>query len=387
MLPSKEILPRIRQLGITRNHRGIIAPIQGAKMASLYRPKIEIDLQDTVFQISFAYDPALVEAVKTLPGRRYDPARRTWMVPAGNGVRGQLLQKLSQFGEVVFSDEPKVKPPIPQDLLDHLERRRYSRNTIKNYSYHIGWFLQYSKSVPGSISDQVTTYINYLVSEKRVSTAYQHMAVNAIKFYVEQVSKQNMPELSMRPKREKTLPKVLDESEVQAIIGSIKNLKHRMAIALIYSAGLRISEAINLKTIDIDFERSVINVRQGKGKKDRQVPLSITIERMAKHYMLAYHPNSFFFTGQSGGKYTAKSIQNVFSTACKDARIEKKVTVHTLRHSYATHLLEKGIDLRIIQEILGHSSSKTTEIYTHVSRKLMSKVKSPIDDMDISVDA
>ena len=209
------------------------------------------------------------------------------------------------------------------------------------------------------------------------------MAVNTIQLYIKLVHNQNMPVLSMRPKREKDQPAILRENEVQAIIQSIHNPKHRLAIALIYSAGLRISEAVNLKVADLDFDRGVITIRQAKGRKDRQVPLAKTIIRMAREYTQQYQPPMYLFTGQTGGKYTAKSIQMVFANACRQAGISKHATVHTLRHSYATHLLEKGTDIRIIQEILCHAGCKTTEIYTHVSKKTISAVASPLNSMEL----
>ena len=156
-----------------------------------------------------------------------------------------------------------------------------------------------------------------------------------------------------------------------------------MVIALIYSAGLRLSEAVNLRLQDIDRTREVITIKAGKGKKDRQVPLSEKIVVMIHTYLNEYNPKEYLFEGQKGGKYSVKSVQNIFQKALQKADIKKKATVHTLRHSFATHLLEKGTDIRVIQEILGHASTKTTEIYTHVSTRTISSIRSPLDDLDI----
>lgn len=161
----------------------------------------------------------------------------------------------------------------------------------------------------------------------------------------------------------KCLPTVLSEQEVAAILGQIENIKHKCILSLIYSAGLRISEAIHLELRDIDRTRGLITIRQSK--------------------LEAHKPRKYLFEGQSGGLYSDRSIQNILKNACHKAGITKHTTVRTLRHSFATHLLEKGTDLRYIQEILGHSSSKTTEIYTHVSKKMIGTIRSPFDDLDI----
>jgi integrase/recombinase XerD len=181
----------------------------------------------------------------------------------------------------------------------------------------------------------------------------------------------------------KSLPTVLSEQEVAAILGQLENIKHKSILSLIYSAGLRISESIHLELRDIDRSRGLLTIRQSKGKKDRYVPLSPKINALLTTYIEAYKPRKYLFEGQSGGLYSDRSIQNVFGKACEKAGITKHVTVHTLRHSYATHLLENGTDLRYIQEILGHSSSKTTEIYTHVSKKMIGAIRSPFDDLEI----
>jgi len=205
-----------------------------------------------------------------------------------------------------------------------------------------------------------------------------------VKFYYEKVLERPVEKYFVpRPRKEKKLPEVLSEEEVTRILKQINNLKHKCIIYLIYSAGLRISEAINLKINELDYSRSTITIKQAKGKKDRIVPLSKKIKLVINEYLNSYKPKIYLFEGQTGGTYSAKSIQNIFHSACEKAEIKKKATVHTLRHSFATHLLEKGTDLRIIQEILGHSSSKTTEIYTHVSTKTIGLVRSPLDAPDI----
>jgi integrase/recombinase XerD len=185
-----------------------------------------------------------------------------------------------------------------------------------------------------------------------------------------------------RPKTEKLLPNVLSKEEIKMILNAHGNIKHKTMLSLIYSCGLRRSELINLKHTDIDSKRNIVIIRQAKGKKDRIVPLSIKILDMLRDYFRLYKPKIWLFEGnEAGSLYSEQSLQKVLKQALAKVGIKKPVTLHWLRHSYATHLLEAGTDLRYIQEILGHSSSKTTEIYTHVSTKSLQNVKSPFDDL------
>ena len=186
-----------------------------------------------------------------------------------------------------------------------------------------------------------------------------------------------------RPFQDKKLPSVLSIEEVKSIIESIDNLKHKCIIQLIYSAGLRISELTNLKIKDIDKNRKQIFVRGGKGKKDRQTVLSEKILEQLRKYYIQYQPKEYLFEGQLGGAYSERSIQQIFQEALRNANVKKHATVHSLRHSFATHLLEAGTDLRYIQSLLGHSSSKTTEVYTHITTKGFDKIKSPLDNFDL----
>jgi integrase/recombinase XerD len=179
------------------------------------------------------------------------------------------------------------------------------------------------------------------------------------------------------------LPSVLSEEEVFRLLKQVDNLKHKTALSIIYSAGLRIGELINLKINDIDSARGQIRILQGKGKKDRVSLLSTNILKMLREYYKEYRPKEWLFEGQFGGQYSQGSIQEVFRQAKKSAGIRKRATVHTLRHSFATHLLERGTDLRYIQELLGHQSSRTTEIYTHVTEKGFKNIISPFDNLDL----
>jgi integrase/recombinase XerD len=186
-----------------------------------------------------------------------------------------------------------------------------------------------------------------------------------------------------RPRRIRALPKVFSKEEVKVILNSPRNSKHRLLLWMIYSCGLRRSEVTNIMLKDLDRERGILNIREAKGMVDRIVPVSDKVWVKIDEYRESYHPAIWLFEGQTGGRYSSESVYRVFKAALKRAGIRKEVGVHSLRHSYATHLHENGLDIRYIQELLGHKSTKTTEIYTHVSRRNLVAVRSPIEDLDI----
>jgi len=229
--------------------------------------------------------------------------------------------------------------------------------------------------------EQINKYILNLIQLKNISISQQNQRINAIKFYYEKVLGRNKQYYELhRPHKEHKLPKVLSKNEIKRILNSCNNIKHHCILILIYSAGLRRSELIDLEISNIDSERMVININGAKGKKDRISLLSINTLNLLRKYYKEYKPKKYLFEGSKGGKYSSTSIAKLLKNAANKAGIQKNVTPHMLRHSFATHLLEQGTDLRFIQELLGHSSSKTTEIYTHVSKKAIDKIKNPVDD-------
>jgi site-specific recombinase XerD len=271
--------------------------------------------------------------------------------------------------------------PVPAVYLEKLERRKYALNTAKSYISAFEKFMNYyDKLVLDQISEQeIQDYIHFL-SRSDKSNSYINIAVNAIKFYYEVVL--NMPNRFYaidRPRQKKSLPRVLSKGEIALILSKISNIKHKSIIGLIYSAGLRRSELINLKITDIDSDRMMLFVKGAKGNKDRYTILSEKILKQLRQYFAKCRPEVYLFEGKKGKKYGASSIRKVLQKAVRAAKINKEVTIHTLRHSFATHLMEDGVDLRYIQNLLGHSSSKTTEIYTHVARKAIQGIKSPLD--------
>ena len=268
---------------------------------------------------------------------------------------------------------------------DWMRNKRYSESTIKTYRESIGIFFRHlnNKALEEIDNEDFEKFNKEYIIERRYSASFQNQVVNAVKLFFQNRQQRKLDiELIYRPKRATVLPNVLSKEEVKAILDAHSNIKHSMMLSLIYSCGLRRSELLNLKPTDIDSKRKLVIIRQSKGKKDRVVPLSEKILPILRQYYKLYKPAIWLFEGQNKGEqYSAKSLENVFKQALAKAHIKRPATLHWLRHSYATHLLESGTDLRYIQDLLGHKSSKTTEIYTHVSTKSLQKIISPFDTL------
>ena len=259
---------------------------------------------------------------------------------------------------------------------------RYSDSTRKTYYHMFRAFLKftYPKKLHQITQTDIYSYQHHIVIDKKCSTAYQNQSINSIKFYLEHVLGQDKQLYALeRPKKKEKLPHILSMEDVQRILNHTKSLKHRAMLTTIYSAGLRIGELLNLKIADIDSQHMRIWVREGKGCKDRITVLSPILLDLLRDYYTYHQPSDYLFEGPEGKKYSASSVRKVLHRAVAKAGIRQTVVPHTLRHSFATHLLEHGTNLRYIQTLLGHTSSKTTEIYTHVSSKKLDEVKSPLD--------
>ena len=281
-----------------------------------------------------------------------------------------------------LSEEAKEKI---KEFTNWLSAKRYSDSTIDTYTGALKTFLRYyaTKPITEITNNDIVNFNNDYILKNKFSSSFQNQVVNAIKLFFKTVELKNMRlDLVLRPRTQLVLPNVLSKEEVKLILAGPTNIKHKAMLCLIYSCGLRRSELLNLKLADIDSKRGLIIVRQAKGKKDRVVPLSNKILQLLRDYFLACKPKLWLFEGQNGiGQYDESSLAKVLKQAVEKSKINKPVTLHWLRHSYATHLLENGTDLRYIQEILGHSRSRTTEIYTHVSNKSIQKIISPFDTL------
>ncbi|PRX18810.1 site-specific recombinase XerD [Orenia metallireducens] len=332
--------------------------------------------------VSFKYSEKRVERIRQVRGRRWDGENKVWRVPYS-------LDNIKKIKEI-FIDEKVVlnfqyfseNEVIIEKFIEYLELKGYGKKTESVYLSHIKQFTNFiDKSLKKVRAEDIKRYLLYLLNERELSHSFVNQAVSAIKFLIIKVLKKDNIIVDLpRPKKEKKLPKVLSEKEVIRILKSLNNEKHKTILYLVYSAGLRVGEVIKLKCEDIDSDRMLIKVRQGKGKKDRYTTLSqLALEQVRKYYKL-YKPKKWLFPGaKSNTHLTIRTVQRIFKKACSKAEIKKKVSVHDLRHSFATHLLERGTDLRYIQELLGHKSSRTTEVYTHVSKKSISKIESPLD--------
>lgn len=269
----------------------------------------------------------------------------------------------------------------PEVYLAKLETKQYAEATAKIYLSMFEKYINYYASIPLENLDEkdINAFIGHYQKQNK-SKSYLNQLINSIKFYYEVVN--GMPHRFYnidRPFKDQTLPKVISKASVLDMISKTTNIKHRCIIQLLYSAGLRRSELLNLKINDIDSKRMVIRITKAKGRKDRQTLLSKTALTDLRKYFKKYRPHSYLFEGQGNEKYSSTSVLNIVKTAAKKAKINAVVTPHMLRHSFATHLLEAGTDIRVIQTLLGHNSIKTTEIYTHVATNQIKVIKNPLD--------
>ena len=267
------------------------------------------------------------------------------------------------------------------ELKRELRLRGFSPKTQKAYTGHSRRLALHYSKLPDCITEtELRAYLSNLLEEGR-SHGYVNQCISAIKFlYHKTLRIDHFLDRIPRLKTEYKLPSVLGGKEVLRILRAVRNLKHRTILILTYSAGLRVGEVVRLRCEDIDEERMMIHVRQGKRRKDRYTKLSDVALETLNIYLETVRPKTWLFPGGKPGRHLhERSVQKVFERACRKAKIRKTVTVHTLRHSFATHLLEQGTDLRYIQKFLGHASTKTTEIYTHVSRRSIANIRSPLD--------
>lgn len=280
-----------------------------------------------------------------------------------------------------------------ETLLVDYERKlalqRYSKNTILNYKSAVKAFLQVAEKKFSSPNElgviEIEKYVFWKINKHAVSHSYQRMIVASIDKFYQLVVGVELNLKHLYPSRKThSLPKYLSLDEIKRMIDLTTNQKHKCIIKLLYGCGLRLSELLNLKITDINSGNMVVHIRNSKGNKDRVVMLSNLLLEDLRKYFLEYNPKEYLIEGQGGGLYSEKSVQTVVKDAAVRAGIKKQVTPHMLRHSFATHLLENGTDIRYIQQLLGHSSIKTTEIYTHVTDVSKSKIKSPLDFLQLT---
>lgn len=354
-----------------------------------------------VVLLQFSYDTALGDEVRKIKNVRWSQTLKSWYAPYSIAALNEIkiifesvsIIDASLLKEKVkaFNADPKNKV-LNTDALQKIEKfkdwmrsKRYSESTVGTYTDALKTFLKYfnTKPINEITNDDVIEFNNKYILKRKLSASFQNQVVNGIKLFYRTIQNVTIDvDIIHRPKNPKLLPNVLSKEEIKAILFASNNIKHRAMLSLIYSCGLRRSELLNLKINDIDTNRKLVIIRQSKGKKDRIAPLSDKISILIADYIGVFQPQDWLFEGQDKvGPYNENSLASVLKQAVVKAKIKKPITLHWLRHSYATHLLENGTDLRYIQEILGHSRSSTTEIYTHVSNKSIQKVISPFDTL------
>ena len=330
--------------------------------------------------VHFEKDADILARIKQFEDSKWSQQLKVWHLP--DNEENRIRFKLATVSSLLPSEEGNNQI---EKFQQWLKSKRYSERTIITYKDALKSFFVFFNTVAIAelTNEDVIKYNNEFILKKQLSASYQNQITNAIKLYFKTI-KYTKIEIDKihRPKRAKVLPNVLSKEEVKTILEAHNNIKHKMMLSLIYSCGLRCGELLSLKPIHIDSKRNIVVLKNAKGQKDRIVPLSLKILEMLRNYYKIFRPTTYLFEGQTAGMpYDSRSLQLVLKQALKKAGITKPVTLHWLRHSYATHLLESGTDLRYIQELLGHSSSKTTEIYTHVSTKSIQQIKSPFDDL------
>ena len=351
-----------------------------------------------IVKAQFAFDKDIIALVKTQVGARWSQTLRSWCFLKDDFKLNTFYQNLKGSVFVDYSHLKKNSTPIkkttkkvlkptvklPKGYLEQLVLKRYSQNTVKTYSSCFLKFMLFFKpqKLETIEKEKIKQFLLHLIEKEKVSASTQNQYINAIKFYYEKVLKKPKMVFALeRPNKAKKLPEVLTEFEVLMILKSTPNIKHKTILSLLYSGSLRIGELIALRIQDVVWDKNYLFVRGGKGKKDRITLLSEHVALLLKKYMQSYKPNYWVIESPGRKQYSDSSVRAILRSSAKHAGLQKRVYPHMLRHSFATHLLEKGTDLRYIQELLGHGSSKTTEIYTHVSKKSLANIKSPLDEI------
>lgn len=329
--------------------------------------------------------------VKLINSAWWHPDQKLWsVVNTVDNVR-RLKEIFGHAYEIKWLEGKKAIPYVELGeaglkVLEELEQKlmlmAYSIHTVTNYRLSMVDFLKFFKGVDVKTLSKadIEKYMYDRVKHYKFSASKQNITINAIKFYYEQVLDRPREKYNItRPKKSKSLPNVLSVEEVDRLINSPPNQKHQLILYIMYSGGLRISEVVNLRVEDIHTDEGYIFIKDAKGKKDRKTVLSKVVVEKLTPYLARYRPSYWMFEGMEGGQYSKSSIQAIFRRAVKKEHINPWATPHTLRHTFATHLLQNGVNLRIIQTMLGHSSAKTTEIYTHVLNVSNRTIVSPLD--------
>jgi len=291
-------------------------------------------------------------------------------------------QSIGKETSILKGEISKEKQLVYSEFISFLKGKRYSESTLKVYGHFVYCFLKHTDNKPLELLDEndVRLFIETSVGILNYAVSTHRQMVSALKHfaYFYPACAINTEAIFM-PRKDRKLPEILSIQEVLSLIEVTKNIKHKTIIAMLYGSGLRIGELLHLQLKDFDFDRDQLHIRNAKGRKDRYATIAKSLHPLLKSYYTSYKPTVYFIENPNGGLYSAGSVRSFLKKSCRAAGINKKVTPHTLRHSYATHLLEQGTDIRYIQELLGHSKPETTMIYTHVTKKSLRDIKSPLD--------
>ena len=341
-----------------------------------------------VIFIEFKKDRNISERIKSWPEAQYSSTKKCWYVPDNRDYRDKFgLTEKPQTKMLVYKIHP-VNQHALDTFIQTLQLKAYSPNTIRTYKTEFSNFLYALKNNPVTdcTESKIRSYLLYCINVLKLTEATISSRINAVKFYFEQVLLRDKIFMEIpRPKKKLQVPKLFSKEEIVKLLKNAENLKHKTMLLAAYSSGLRVSEVVALRLGDIDSNRMVINILCSKGKKDRIVPLSQTMLKYLRIYVKVYKPQDHLFEGQyEGMPYSTRGLQSVFEFTKQKANITRRGGVHALRHSYATHLLDKGVDIIYIQKILGHNDLKTTLRYLHVTTRDLHKIESPLDDLDFN---
>ena len=350
--------------------------------------------------LSFAYSFKAKQYIKNGHGVKWSKTFGCFYVLDKGSNRALLAGYLKAGGytvkttsithkQLASKDAPKPKDDLSQEkqlvyteFISFLKGKRYSESTLKVYGHFVYCFLKHTDNKPLELLDEndVRLFIETSVGILNYAVSTHRQMVSALKHfaYFYPACAINTEAIFM-PRKDRKLPEILSIQEVLSLIEVTKNIKHKTIIAMLYGSGLRIGELLHLQLKDFDFDRDQLHIRNAKGRKDRYATIAKSLHPLLKSYYTSYKPTVYFIENPNGGLYSAGSVRSFLKKSCRAAGINKKVTPHTLRHSYATHLLEQGTDIRYIQELLGHSKPETTMIYTHVTQKSLRDIKSPLD--------
>lgn len=341
--------------------------------------------QQVIFCL-FPYNPILLKDFRNaFPSAKWSRTNKAWFVPDNTLYRNRLGIPLPEQGARYIDRMYSANQIEFRKFRDALQQKMFSKNTIETYLSEFAQLLILIKAKPVSelTAQQLNSYFLYCIKKLNHSENQVYSRMNAVKCYFKLVlNKESVFDTVIRPKAPVTLPTVLSKQEIKRLFAQTDNLKHLLLLKMAYGMGLRVSELIALEIRDIDLDRKQVHIRNAKGKNDRYVNLPESILILYADYLKMFQPKKHLFEGQSGGAYTTRSAQAVFKQCLAKAGITKKVGIHGLRHSFATHLMEAGTDMVFIQKLLGHKQIKTTEIYARVSSKELSRVKSPLDVLD-----